>query len=201
MHKHLLSRLSFLLMLLPSLTYGLEKPTFEVLEKWEDVEIRLYPAQVVARTQVDASFEKAGSEGFKRLGGYIFGSNHTEQKISMTAPVSQTLVDDDTYWVTFFMPAAYDLADLPKPIDTKVILELMPPQTLAVIHYKGGWSEKKYRENEKMLRAFLNASPHWSIIGEPRWARYNPPFMPSFFRTNEVMIPVESTNTALSGKP
>ncbi|MGD2185616.1 MAG: heme-binding protein [Desulfobacterales bacterium] len=28
-------------------------------------------------------------------------------------------------------------------------------------------------------------------IGEPVWARYDPPFMPWFLRRNEVLIPVE----------
>lgn len=186
---------------MPCSVFGIEKPAFEVLEAWEDGEIRSYPSKIVARTQVEASFNKAGSEGFRRLGGYIFGDNEAEQKISMTAPVSQSPAGDNTYWVTFYMPAAYDLADLPKPRNAKVIVEELPSQTLAVLRYKGGWSEKLYREHEGKLRALIKANPRWKITGESLWARYNPPIMPSFFRSNEVMIPVGPTNVEHTGTP
>ena len=201
MNSRLPLRIIFFVLLLPCSAFGIEKPAFDVLEEWEGGEIRSYPSTIVARTRVEASFNDAGSEGFRRLGGYIFGDNVAEQKISMTAPVSQSPAGDNSYWVTFFMPAAYELADLPRPRNASVIVEVLPSQTLAVLRYKGGWSEKLYREHEDKLRTLINANPRWKITGESLWARYNPPIMPSFFRSNEVMIPVEPTKSEHTGTP
>jgi hypothetical protein len=30
-------------------------------------------------------------------------------------------------------------------------------------------------------------------MGEPVWARYNPPFMPWFLRRNEILLPVDTS--------
>lgn len=178
------------MLLLPSLVKAIEKPDFTLIEQMGDVEIRAYPDLIVARTLVDASFKRAGSQGFKRLGGYIFGDNQADEKIAMTAPVAQTLAEDGGYWISFYMPAAYDREQLPLPNDATVEIERLPAQTVAVMVYKGNWSQERFRDHEQQLRKLLAQSDSWQIDGEAIWARYNPPITPSFFRTNEVMIPV-----------
>ncbi|MDA0979690.1 MAG: heme-binding protein [Proteobacteria bacterium] len=183
---------SFFLLLvgLPMSVIAIEKPPYELVDQFEAVEVRAYPDLVVARTWVDAPFDAAGSTAFRRLGGYIFGDNQAQQKIAMTSPVSQSPAEGGGYWVTFFMPSAYDLNSLPQPEDEKVELTRMPATTFAVLRYKGGWSEKKYRDHEARLLEELRQQENWQPLGEAVWARYNPPFMPAFLRTNEVMIPV-----------
>jgi hypothetical protein len=52
-------------------------------------EVRSYGPRVVAETKVDGDWNDAGSEGFRRLAGYIFGKNRRDAKIAMTAPVAQ----------------------------------------------------------------------------------------------------------------
>jgi len=61
----------------------------------------------------------------------------------------------------------------------------------AVLRYKGGWKEASYLKHRDQLIAQLEQNPAWQKSGEPTWARYNSPFMPSFLRINEVLIPVE----------
>ncbi len=173
---------------------ALEQPSYEVVDQVGEVEIRRYEPYLVARTKISGDFSRAGNQAFSRLAGYIFGDNATSQKISMTAPVMQYPQDESesSYWFTFMMPAAYTLADLPTPDDSSVEVSSKPSQTLAALRYRGGWSEKKYREQVAILLATLRADARFEIIGTAMWARYNPPFVPSFLRTNEVLVEVRA---------
>lgn len=184
----------FALVLASGVAMAIEKPKYQVIEKFGDVQVRHYESMIVARTRVTGSFEGAGNAAFRRLAKYIFGSNQRDQKISMTAPVSQTpdTADVDGYWVTFMMPAKYRLEDLPKPEDSAIELVKLPPRTMAAIRYRGGWSEELYKKNEAKLKQAVRASTSWKIIGEPVWARYNSPMMLPMFRTNEILVPVKA---------
>lgn len=181
-----------LIVILPLESLAIYKPEYVVLEKTGELEIRQYPDLIVARTRVEADFENAGNMAFRRLAGYIFGKNSENQKISMTAPVTMApeADADGVYWISFFMPAEYKLDDLPEPVDGLVEVVDVPAAKMAVLAYKGGWSEKKYDLQKERLMSLL-ASTSWAISGEPIWARYNSPFRPPFMRSNEVMVPVE----------
>ena len=67
---------------------GTAEPSFTVQRQVRGVEIRRYGPRIAAETTIDADEEKARSEGFRRLAGYIFGGNTTKSKIAMTAPVA-----------------------------------------------------------------------------------------------------------------
>ncbi len=170
---------------------ALEQPEYVVVAEYDEWEVRHYKPYIAAMTRVTGSFEKVGNQAFKRLGGYIFGDNARDEKIAMTAPVAQGRSSETgDYWVTFMMPSEYDMAALPDPADGRVEMVQVPARHLAVVKYRGGWSQKKYRQHEQRLRDALAAQADWQIAGEAVWARYNPPFVPPFFRHNEVMIPV-----------
>jgi hypothetical protein len=175
---------------------AIEQPGFEVAEEIGDLEIRRYEQQIVARTLVGSSFKEAGNEGFRRLAGYIFGNNDLDQKIAMTAPVRLTAApqerakEDEQFWVIFSMPSEYEFDELPQPDDTRVQVETMPIRYMAVLPYRGNWSEKRYRKHEAKLLSLLEDVSSWRITGEATWARYDPPFMPGFMRSNEVAIEV-----------
>jgi hypothetical protein len=193
-----LQRPNILLMLLTTLLTGplkaAEQPGFVPIDTIGDLEVRKYQARVVARTLITSTFTDAGDQGFRRLADYIFGGNDGARKIAMTAPVSVTGQSEQSevqqYWVTFYMPSEYLLQDLPAPDDPRVELVVVPENYMAVLKYRGNWSEDRYREHEARLLAQLSQSRDWTKQGEPSWARYNPPFMPSFMRTNEVAIEV-----------
>jgi hypothetical protein len=53
----------------------------------------------------------------------------------------------------------------------------------------GGPSEKRFQKKTKELSDFLSQEG-CEIIGEPIYARYNPPWIPTFLRRNEVMIEI-----------
>jgi hypothetical protein len=106
----------------------------------------------------------------------------------MTAPVTQVAAGDG-YRVAFTLPASYTLETAPTPLDKTIEIRAVPAQLVASWRYSGRWTESNYREHEAKLRAAI-AARNLEVAGEPILARYNPPFMPSFLRRNEVLIPV-----------
>ena len=69
--------------------HGTEEPAYTAEQLTSRVEIRHYGRRVAAETTVTADEVAARSDGFRRLAGYIFGGNHVQEKIAMTAPVAQ----------------------------------------------------------------------------------------------------------------
>ena len=183
---------------------AIEKAKYEVLESELDFEIRQYESQIVAETLVKGDFDKVGNEGFRRLYDYISGKNRKKQSIAMTAPVTQesksekiamtapvNQVKVDNRWrITFMMPSEFELEDLPVPLDARVRLKEDPGRRFAAIRYSGTWSKSLYEENKALLEDYISERG-LKTVGEPVWARYDPPFMPWFLRRNEVLIPVE----------
>jgi hypothetical protein len=183
---------------------AIEEARFTVLEKDKEFEVRQYEPQIVAETLVEGNFEEAGSEGFRRLFAYISGNNQKTQsipmtapvtqetggvKITMTAPVGQERVGEK-WRITFLMPPEYTMETLPIPLDPNIGLKIIPGRLLGAIRYSGTWSKKNFQENETKLLAWV-AQQGLKPVGQPVWARYNPPFTPWFMRRNEVLIPVE----------
>jgi hypothetical protein len=57
------------------------------------------------------------------------------------------------------------------------------------VRYRGTWSEARYGEELAALRKFVGERG-LTVVGEPVFARYDPPFMPWFLRRNEIQIPL-----------
>ena len=170
-----------------------ESPAYEVEQRIGDVEIRRYEPYVVAETVVDGPLERAGNRGFRVLAGYIFGANEassgTSTKIAMTTPVTQDRVTDG-YRLRFMMPSAYDVASLPRPTDARVQIQPIGPQRLGAVRYSGRWSGGAYERHLARLEEALRSNG-FTPVGEPIWARYDPPWKPWFLRRNEVLVAVE----------
>ena len=193
--------LIFMLTAMPLLGYAAEEPDFEVIKKFDNVELRQYAPYVVAEVVLNATAQEAGSQAFPILAGYIFGKNKGEKKFAMTAPVTQTVAPmrmDMTAPVTqaavaggmlvqFVLPKGVTLATAPEPVDPRVQLRLVPAGTWAVIRYSGTWSQANYLEHLDQLKAALKTAGV-ATQGEPVLARYNPPFTPWFMRRNEIWL-------------
>lgn len=203
-------RLGGVVLLIGSFSLGageavaIEESSYTVVEQADNFELRMYAPRIVAETLVEGDFSEVGNAGFRRLAGYIFGDNRKQQDIDMTAPVSQESasekiamtapVNQETVggkWrITFTMPAGYTMETLPTPLDDRVILKQEPARLMAAIRYSGTWSRERYQEKEASLRSFIDEQG-LRVVGEPVFARYNPPFTLWFLRRNEVLIPVE----------
>jgi len=182
---------------------AIEEPAFRVLEQDGSFELREYTSYVVAETRVAADFDSAGNVAFQRLFRYISGNNAGQRKIAMTAPVTRTRgekiamtapvsqqAEGTGYRVAFTLPSSYTLATAPKPLDPGIEIRAVPARLVSVWRYSGRWTEEKYLDSERKLRAAIDARGLLAQ-GEPILARYNPPFMPWFLRRNEVLIPVQ----------
>jgi hypothetical protein len=186
---------------MPSLSHAIEEPDYEVIRKFDNVEVRRYAPYVVAEVVLDTTAADAGREAFPILAGYIFGKNKGERKFAMTAPVTQTAAPvrmDMTAPVTqaavaggmrvqFVLPKEVTLATAPEPVDPRVQLREVPAATWAVIRYSGTWSQSNYLEHLDELKAALQAAGV-ATQGEPVLARYNAPFTPWFMRRNEIWL-------------
>jgi len=194
-------------LLATSTAMAIEEPRFRVLEQDGSFELREYAPYLVAETRVEADFERAGNIAFQRLFRYISGNNTTQQKIAMTAPVTQSRSEDKGekiamtapvaqqadgtgYRVAFIVPAKYTLDTVPQPSDPAVRIRAVQAKLTASWRYSGRWTTANYQEHEAELRRAIEARG-LKATGEPILARYNPPFVPSFLRRNEVLIPVE----------
>ena len=183
---------------------AVEEAKYRLVEKDGDFEIRDYAPQIVAETRVEGNLEDAGSRAFGRLFRYITGNNRPEAKIAMTAPVSQDPAGQEiamtapvgqqavgnSWVVSFMMPASYNLASLPEPLDSSVYLREIPARRMAVIRYSGGWSRKSYQEHLAQLEEWMDRR-QLEPAGSPVWARYDAPFKPWFLRRNEILYPVD----------
>ena len=188
-------------LLTPTMSRAIEEPSFTVVKKIGEVEIRQYAPFVVAEVTVNTNANDAGSQAFPILAGYIFGKNKGEKKMAMTAPViqsptpvklemtapvTQTAVPGG-FVVQFVLPKTVTLATAPEPLDARVKLREMPSASWAVITYSGFWSQSNFEENLTTLRAVLKTADI-AVQGEPVLSRYNGPLTPWFMRRNEVWL-------------
>jgi len=184
---------------------AIEEPAHTVIEREEPFEVRDYQSYVVAETFVDGSFDTVGNEGFRRLFRYISGENRAAEKITMTAPVEQEAASAKipmtapveqqragARWrIAFVLPSSHTMATAPRPTDDSVVLAEAPPRRMAVVRYRGTWTEERYGKELAKLRNFIGERG-LTAVGEPVFARYDPPFMPWFLRRNEIQIPVQA---------
>ncbi|MGO8880101.1 MAG: SOUL family heme-binding protein [Desulfomonilaceae bacterium] len=108
----------------------------------------------------------------------------------MTARVGRQRVQE-SWAVSFMMPASYTLETLPEPKDPKVTLRQVPARRIAAVRYSGFWSEKAYLRHKLELESWMHERG-LTIVGDPVWARYNPPCSLWFLRRNEILIPLEA---------
>lgn len=167
---------------------ALDQPAYTVVEPLgEQMEIREYSTFTLASVTVESDMKSAGNQGFRMLADYIFGNNQADEKIAMTAPVFQQPISEDTQKISFYL--THSPEEAPLPVNERVDIE-SNAMTVAVIRYKGGWSMKSYETHLNTLISHIEANSDWQVIGEAIWARYDPPFKPAWWRTNEVMLPV-----------
>ena len=109
-------------------------------------------------------------------------------KMDMTAPVTQS-VTHGGFLVQFVMPRSFTMATLPEPIDTRVVLREVTQRRFAVIRYSGSSGQTNYdTQLDKLRSAVVRAAI--ATQGEPVFARYDAPFVPTFLRRNEIWLGV-----------
>jgi hypothetical protein len=189
-----------------------EQQPYDVVRSFDDFQLRRYPEHLLAEVTTEGPFEAAGNRAFRYLFAYISGENASRQKVSMTAPVVQAraastiqrsrpiiqqLADEQSggstpgmYTVAFVLPADLNAVTAPQPMNPRVRLRTVPVRLVAALRFRGGWSEASYRRHLEQLGSAL-AAAGLTAHGVPRFARFDPPFVPTFLRHNEVMLDVD----------
>jgi SOUL heme-binding protein len=183
---------------------GTEEPHYLRQSLTDDVEVRRYGPRIAAETSIDAGEDRARNIGFRRLANYIFGANHRDETISMTAPVAQQSGEDeiamtapvaqsrdaDNRWtIRFFMPSKWTMETLPQPDDGDVRLVTVPAETVAVLRFTGDRSPAAITARTDELRKILRDNDV-ELAGEPIAWFFDPPWTLPFRRRNEIAIPV-----------
>lgn len=193
-----------LMVAIPAATMAIEEPQYTVLEQRAGFELRQVAPHLVAGITIEAGPGRAGNQGFGPLVRYISGANRRQEKISMTAPVTQEPAGEKIamtapvaqsaanggYLVSFVIPARYTLDTVPLPADPRIRIREVHAEVVAVLRYRGTWSVRRYQEREQELLDMLSAQG-LEPAGPPRWARYNSPFSLPPLRRNEVIVPVQ----------
>ena len=163
----------------------IEMPKYRVVKKLGEVEIREYPSLILAQTSLKKSdYDQEGSNGFRKVAGYIFGGNQSQQKIAMTAPVIMKMGDSAS--MSFVMPSEYNMQDLPTPSNNQVKLIQESPKILAVIRFGGYSSTDKIKKYAEQLYIELKSN-NLETRGELLFLGYNAPWDVTN-RRNEVAI-------------
>ncbi len=170
-----------------------KKVGYTIIKQLDDVQIRKYPDIVIASVR-----DLEENEAFGLLFGYISGNNKINQKITMTAPVitSQKIemtapVISTSNCMAFVLPSNFSIKTAPEPINPKVKLKHIKERKLAVIRFRGRATESDVAEIKKELIKTLKEN-NIKYEGTPILMRYNPPFIPGFFRKNEVGIEIQN---------
>ena len=181
-----------------------EQQRYRVIEAHGDLELREYADCVVADVTVTGDPDQAASAAFRPLFSYISGSNRTAtsiamtapvlqqaagERLAMTAPVLQEAVGDERWTVSFVLPGDRPIEAYPQPADPRVTLRAISGQTAAALRWSGRWTSANVAERTEQLRQSM-AERGWRAGGDPRWARFDPPWKPPFLRRNEIVIPV-----------
>ena len=171
----------------------LEEPQYELLSEYEGFEIRRYSESVQARLLTPSSGWSGSSGGFRRIAGYIFGGNETNQRIAMTAPVQMWDTDSGSM-MSFTMPSKYSIKDLPSPIDKGVEIVEVDEYVVAVLPFSGLSRTSKARRLMAKLETLIKASG-LTAKGAPVLAVYdNPGTTLPFMRRNEIHLPLDRTD-------
>jgi hypothetical protein len=187
---------------------GTEEPHYIGLPLTDGAELRKYGPRIAAETTVTADDEdRASSIGFRRLAKYIFGGNHHDQNISMTAPVAQqsdrngddiamtapvgqSRTSDDRWTIRFFMPSKWTMDTLPTPDDDNVTLVTVPGETVAVLRFSGDRGAAAVSSRTDELAKILH-DKGIKVSGDPVAWFYDPPWTLPLRRRNEIAIPVK----------
>jgi len=93
-----------------------EEPKFEVLSQHDKIELRRYPAFVIAETTVEGDMDAASGKGFRAIADYIFGNNQSvapssdasSEKIAMTAPVTMEPLTNPSQKIAMTAPVTME---------------------------------------------------------------------------------------------
>jgi hypothetical protein len=216
---------------------NLEKPHYTVVKRlttsspssrWgggDVVEVRRYEPYLIAETTVnESSMRKAGSSGFGKCAGYIFGKNEPRsggggvvadgekmamtapvrsvgkaggEKMAMTSPVRSSGGSSGKTKISFVIGSKYSLQNVPRPIDSSVKIRMVKGHYLAATSFSGPppSDERISKERSEILRTLDREGIRVMNKDETVVYGYHDPVVtPNFLRKNEVCVTVDGSS-------
>ncbi len=188
-----------------------KEPSFNLIKKDGDFEIRKYPALIFAETKKIGTRKEAMNSGFKTLASYIFtkhqikeGDEMKMEKIPMTIPVlafaenfeinETSIIDGSNSWIIrFVMPEGKELSWFPKSQTPEIQIFQEESKQFLCLKFHGFPTNKEIIEKISEIKDF--SQKHSIKIKDPKkviLAFYNPPWDIPFLKRNEIMIEIDS---------
>jgi len=161
-----------------------EEAPYDIVDKNEIYEIRKYSDRLAVETTTSGS-----NNNFRKLFNYISGGNQTNEKISMTTPVTQ-VEKNGTMSMQFYLPSKFNSSNAPIPTREDVSLITIEGGYYAVLRFSGRASDKNFLKHMEILEKELQNN-NISIISLPIRATYDSPFTLPMNRRNETMFKIK----------
>jgi len=165
-----------------------EEQPFTLIAKYPGFEVRHYPTYVLVQVETKGEFSSAASRAFRPLVNYISGNNKAQEKFAMTAPVLHAPDKKAVnHTVSFVLPKNVSLKDLPIPMDAQVSTVEVPGHFAAATKFRGLAGYEHFKSLGDQLTVDVK-SAGLEAVGDPYYARFDPPWKPGFLRRNEAIV-------------
>ena len=147
---------------------------------------KIVTLEIPERTALESSTEKSyfsNDNGlFRKLFRFINRNN-----ISMTTPVE---ADINPGKMRFFVGAK----DLTKDFKStsEVTVKKLPRIKVAAIGMRGGYTEKRFKENLRKLSDWVENNKNIQPSGKPYGVYWNGPFVPGLLKRSEIHLPIKN---------
>ena len=162
-----------------------KEPTYKVIKKEGDIEIREYGSYIVAKTSI-SKHANNDNNMFRTLASYIFGGNKRNESIPMTAPVT-TFSDDLNYNMLFYMLDVDDVNQLPEHNGQNIMFEKFYLGKCVAISFSWSTSESRIEYYSSKLSDFIEKN-NLKTKSSFMINRYDPPWRLPFLRRNEIIV-------------
>ncbi|MCM8526797.1 MAG: SOUL family heme-binding protein [Verrucomicrobiales bacterium] len=168
---------------------GYESPEYTSKKHANGFEVRSYSSMTIVSTRKEVSQNKNERDSrFMRLFKYIDKSNAKSKKIAMTTPVFMGMEGKEGE-MSFVIPKKVASEGAPAPDSDSLQVKEMKPVTFAAMRFRGKPSKESSAAIE-LIKKVKSAGLEIEKNTKPIFAYYDPPWIPVFFRKNEVLIKI-----------
>lgn len=158
----------------PSVPVMADLPVETTLTYLRHVAIVRTPSRRGVETRVKCTGDKAREKGWQRLRAYLRGCNSVHAALPTGVLVVQEQEAARLWRVRIHLPPGCDQCMLPAPLDPKVSLVVVPPETLAIKRCWGrpaGRAQQKAEADIRRVRAAATGFPmvHQAFGCMRRW--------------------------------
>ena len=156
-----------------------------------EIKVIRLPERVALEAQTEDSYFSENNGMFRTLFRYI-----NQNEVAMTTPVE---ADIQPGKMRFFV-GAKDLSKILQSSE-KVKVRTLPPILVAAIGVRGGYSEKRFLDNQQKLDQWLAKNSKYQRVGEAYGVYWHGPFVPGPLKRSEVHLPIRKAKSESSKKP